>query len=331
MKEQKNLNELKTGESVNHYLLVNKIEIRTTKTNKEYLSFEFSDSSRSISANMWDNIGNVVDLIEQGKVAFVTGTMSEYQGTPQIKLSNVRPVNENDNITPRDFLPKSHRDLSLMQKEFKDRIDKITNPFLKELITSIFNEGNFDKFSEAPAGKSWHHAYIRGLIEHTLEIIKICDLMCDFHSELNRDLLICSAMLHDFGKTIELEYDSSFEYTNKGKLIGHIVIVAMLIDDEVKKINGFPEELKNHLIHLVLSHQGKLEFASPVIPKTVEAIALYQADELSAKVNAYKNAIKQGIKEGSNWTRFISLANTDLTKTNIPDSTKENTKTSLFD
>lgn len=331
MKEQKKLSELITGESVNHYLLVNKIEIRTTKTKKEYLSFEFSDSSRSVNANMWDNIGNLIDLIQQGKVVLVIGTMSEYQGTPQIKLSNVRPVNENDNVTPRDFLPKSKRDLSLMQKEFKDRINKITNPFLKELTTSIFNKENFDQFSIAPAGKSWHHAYIGGLIEHTSEIIKTCDLMCDFHSELNRDLLICGAMLHDFGKTTELEYDSSFEYTNKGKLIGHIVIMAMLIDNEAKKINNFPEELKNHLIHLVLSHQGKLEFASPVIPKTMEAIALYQADELSAKVNAYKNAIKQGIKEGSNWTRFIHLANTDLTKTDIPDNAEEETKNTLFD
>jgi len=331
MKEQKNLSELKTGENVSHYLLVNKIELRTTKANKEYLSFEFSDSSRSVNANMWDNIGNVIDLIQQGKVAFVTGTMSEYQGTPQIKVSNVRPVNENDNVTPRDFLPKSQKDLSLMQKEINDRIDKITNPFLKELITSIFNEENFEKFSNAPAGKSWHHAYISGLIEHTLEIIKICDLMCDFHSELNRDLLVCGAMLHDFGKTIELKYDSSFEYTNKGKLIGHIVIMAMLIEDEAKKINGFPEELKNHLIHLILSHQGKLEYASPVIPKTIEAIALYQADELSAKVNAYKNAIKQGVKEGGSWTKFIHLANTDLTKTDIQDNMEENTKDSLFD
>ena len=331
MKEQKNLSELKTGENVSHYLLVNKIELRTTKTNKEYLNFEFSDSSRSVNANMWDNIGNVIDLIQQGKVAFVTGTMAEYQGSPQIKLLNVRPVNKNDNVTPRDFLPKSQRDLSLMQKEFNDRIDKITDPFLKKLITSIFNEENFEKFSKAPAGKSWHHAYISGLIEHTLEIIKICDLMCDFHSELNRDLLISGAMLHDFGKTIELEYDSSFEYTNKGKLIGHIVMAAMLIEEETKKIKYFPEELKNHLIHLILSHQGKLEYASPVIPKTMEAIALYQADELSAKVNAYKNAIEQGVKEGSNWTRFISLANTDLTKTDIPDNSEENTKNSLFD
>lgn len=331
MKEQKNLNELNTGDNISHYLLLKKIETRTTKANKNYLSLELSDSTRSVNANMWDNVDDVSPLIQQGLVVFVNGIMSEYQGTPQIKVSTIRPVSDKDNISPSDFLPKSERDLPEMQKIFRDRIQKISNPFLNELITVIFNKDNFEKFSKAPAGKSWHHAYVSGLIEHTLEIIKICDLMCDFHSEINKDLLVCGAMLHDFGKTTELNYDSSFEYTNKGKLIGHIVMIAMLIEEESRKIKDFPEELKNHLIHLVLSHQGKLEYASPVVPKTLEAITLYQADELSAKVNAYKNAIKQEVKEGTNWTRFISLANTDLTKTDVPGNSEENTKNSLFD
>ncbi len=329
MKDQKNLNELSTGDNISHYLLLKKIETRTTKANKNYLSLELSDCSRSVNANMWDNVENVSPLIQSGQVVFVNGTMSEYQEIPQIKVSTIRAVNKEDSISPRDFLPKSGRELSEMQNEFKNRIARITNPFLKELVTAVFKEENFGKFLIAPAGKSWHHAYVSGLIEHTLEIIKICDLMCDFHSAINRDLLICGAMLHDFGKTTELNYDSSFEYTDKGKLIGHIVMIAMLIEEESKKIKDFPEELKSHLIHLVLSHQGKLEYASPVVPKTLEAITLYQADELSAKVNAYKNAIKQDVKEGTNWTRFISLANTDLTKTDIPQ--KENSNTSLFD
>ncbi|MCK7525539.1 MAG: HD domain-containing protein [Ignavibacteriales bacterium] len=131
------------------------------------------------------------------------------------------------------------------------------------------------KIHSVPAGKMWHHGYISGLIEHTLEIIRICDLMCDFHPEINRDLLICGAMLHDFGKIEELSFETGFEYTDKGKLIGHIVISSN--DWLIKKLNeikDFPEELKNCLIHLILSHQGKLEHASPVVPKTLEAIAL---------------------------------------------------------
>jgi 3'-5' exoribonuclease len=218
-----------------------------------------------------------------------------------------------------------------MQVEFNKRINANSNKFLKKLLKQIFNDDTFEKFCTVPAGKAWHHAYIHGLIEHTLEIIKICELMCEFHPDLNKDLLVAGAMLHDLGKIEELSYDSAFEYTDKGKLIGHIVIASNLVRDEVKKISGFPQELENNLIHLILSHQGKLEHASPVVPKTAEAIALYQADELSAKVNAYKNVIDTEIRAGSNWTRYIQLAETDLYKSNLSNSSEESAGKSLFD
>ncbi|MGE5437177.1 MAG: HD domain-containing protein, partial [Syntrophothermus sp.] len=175
----------------------------------------------------------------------------------------------------------------------------------------------FDKFSNMPAGKAWHHSYIHGLLEHTLEIIKICDLLADFHPEVNRDILIAGAMLHDYGKIEELSFDNMFEYTDKGKLLGHIVISAMKIDSIIKTIPDFPDELKNCILHLILSHQGKLEFASPVVPKTLEAIILYHADELSAKTNAYKNALELEKNENSKWTKFIRLAETDLYAHNL--------------
>jgi 3'-5' exoribonuclease len=240
-------------------------------------------------------------------------------------------LSPSEKISPVEFLPKSKRNLKEMEDEFRNRRGKISNKYLQELLNKIFNEERYKKFIQAPAGKSWHHAYISGLLEHTLEIIKICDLMCDFHPELNRDLVVSGAILHDLGKITELSFDSAFEYTDKGKLIGHIVIGAAIIEEESSKIKNFPEELKVSLLHLVLSHQGKLEHASPVVPKTVEAIALYQADELSAKVNAYKNAVISELKPDSNWTRFISLAQTDLYKFDIPDEQESKVKKSLFD
>jgi 3'-5' exoribonuclease len=181
-----------------------------------------------------------------------------------------------------------------------------------------------------PAGKSWHHSYIGGLLEHTLEIVKICDLICNIHNEVNRDLLISGAILHDYGKTAELTADIVFDYTDKGKLIGHIVFAAIEIEKAAEKIASFPEDLKDQLIHIVLSHQGKLEYASPVEPKTLEAIILYQADELSAKTNAYKYAIKADEKTDGNWTRYLPLAGTSLF---IPSDLEESDleKDTLFD
>jgi 3'-5' exoribonuclease len=236
-----------------------------------------------------------------------------------------------DNVEKKDFLPKSERDPDVMEAELLSRIEEISNTHLKELLKNIFSEDRLKKFKTAPAGKSWHHGYISGLIEHTLEMVKICDLICEFHTKINRDLLIAGAMLHDFGKTEELTYDSAFNYSDKGKLVGHIVMCASMIEEETKKLTDFPEELKNLLLHLVLSHQGKLEYASPVVPKTVEAIALYQADELSAKVNAYSGVLKSDMANESSWTKYIHLAQTDLYKYNLADDKEREINKSLFD
>ncbi|GIK60044.1 MAG: HD domain-containing protein [Ignavibacteriota bacterium] len=326
--------ELKTlikNDRVDHFLLIRRIELRSTKNDRDFLSTELGDKSTSMNANIWEGFAEIAAKGKVGDVVKVTGTIEEFQGSLQIRVSSIRLAVEKDKVFPKDFLPHSKRNPEEMKKEFNQKIKNISNKHLNKLLSEIFSGIRFELFSTAPAGKSWHHAYIHGLIEHTLEIIKICELMCEFHPELNRDLLVSGAMLHDVGKIEELAFYSAFEYTDKGKLIGHIVIASNLVRDEIKKIPGFTAELENNLIHLILSHQGKLEHASPVVPKTAEAITLYQADELSAKVNAYKNAVESELKPDSNWTKFIHLADTDLYKFNFENIPEENTKKSLFD
>lgn len=331
MLNQKNLSSLSKGDVVDHFLLIKKFEIRLTRQNKQYLNIELGDKSETLNANIFDDFDDIYNSFKNGEIVKVKGIIDEYQGTKQIRITYLDPVTPADDVSINDFLPKSLKDPALMKEDFLKRIDSLSNNYLKKLMKAIFNGEKLEKFLTAPAGKSWHHGYIHGLIEHTLEIIKICDMMCDFHPELNRDLLIAGAMMHDFGKTEELKYDNSFEYTDKGKLIGHIVISAMIINEETKRIKGFPEDLKNCLLHIVLSHQGKLEYASPVVPKTLEAIALYQADELSAKVNAYKNALTTHTKADSKWTNFISLASTDLFKHGLTPEMEEQINKTFFD
>ncbi|MDO8549871.1 MAG: HD domain-containing protein [Ignavibacteria bacterium] len=331
MLNQKDLSLLLKGDVVDHYLLIRKFEVRLSRQNKQYLNMELGDRSETLNANMFDNYEEICSAFKNGNLVKVKGVIDDYQGSKQIRVASITAVDPSDNISINDFLPKSLRDLEDMKGEFLRRINSLSNYYLKALMKKIFEGERFEKFATAPAGKSWHHGYIHGLIEHTLEIIKICDLMCDIHPELNRDLLISGAMMHDFGKTEELKYDGVFEYTDKGKLIGHIVISAMIINDEVNKIPGFPEDLKNCLLHIVLSHQGKLEYASPVVPKTLEAIALYQTDELSAKVNAYKNALSTQVKIESKWTNFLNLASTDLFNHGITPELEEQINKTLFD
>lgn len=319
MPDQKRLNELSLGDEFTAFLIVTKAEIKTAKSGNHFLNLELRDQSAALPAKVWSNFENIFDKVKEGVIVKVAGLVEEYNGILQIRVEKIRTANEKDNVTSDDFLPKSVRPINEMIDEFNSVTGSIVNSYLSILTKKIFSGENFNRFCRTPAGKSWHHAYIHGLLEHTLEIVKICDLMAVLHPEINRDLLICGALLHDFGKTEELTYENSFDYSDKGKLIGHIVISAIEIEKTISLIPGFPVELKNQLIHLVLSHQGKLEFASPVEPKTLEAIVLYQADELSAKTNAYKYAIETDKVRGNRWTRFLQLANTSLY---IPDNFK---------
>lgn len=321
---------MKIGDDLEHFLLLSKLEVKTTKNNKEYVDLELRDESLLLPAKMWSGFENFVNEAGEGDIIKVRGKLEDFRGQPQIRVELIRKAKDEEGIDKGDFIPRSKRDLEEMITELNSTIDQIGNSYVKTLLKNIFKGATLDKFVSSPAGKSWHHSYIHGLLEHTLEIVKLCKLTTEFHPEINRDLLVAGALLHDLGKTEELSSSINFDYTDKGKLLGHIVIAAMFVEKEIDKIDGFPEELRHQIIHLILSHQGKLEFASPVEPKTVEAIILYHADELSAKSNAYKGAIAGEPESGSNWTRFLPLAGTSLYIP--PKSEDENSgKETLFD
>ncbi|MEG8947672.1 3'-5' exoribonuclease YhaM family protein [Rosettibacter firmus] len=320
MLNQKLLSEINKDEEFTLFLLINKYETKTSKTGSSYLSLELRDKSSVISAYYWENYEGLLKDIEQNKIVKVNGVLQDFNGLPQIKIKRIRVATDEDKVSVEDFLPVSQRVLEIMIQEFNDVVNSIHNQYLRKLLEEIFSGKRLNDFFNVPAGSNWHHAYLHGLLEHTLEVVKICELMCEIHPEINRDLLITGALLHDFGKTQELNYDASFNYTDKGKLIGHITICALEVEKAILKVENFPEDLKNQLIHLILSHQGKLEYASPVIPKTLEAIVLYHADELSSKSNAYKYAIKSEMNKNGRWTKFIKLADTSLY---IPDVNNE--------
>lgn len=324
MSNTKRLNELKAGDDFTSFLIITKCEVKTAKNGKSFLNLELRDQSALLPAKVWNNFDDIADRIKEGVIVKVAGIIEEFNSALQIRVDKIRLAVKDDNVSTDDFLPKSTRPLNEMIDEWNAVVGSISNNYLQILLKNIFTTENFNQFCRTPAGKGWHHAYIHGLLEHTLEIVKICDLMCVLHSEIKRDLLITGALLHDFGKTEELSSDTIFDYTDKGKLIGHIVISAIEVEKASQTIPEFPTELKNQLLHLILSHQGKLEFASPVEPKTLEAIVLYQADELSAKTNAYKSAIEAEKNKGNKWTKFLHLANTSLY---IPDDFQEENQT----
>ncbi|MBX2975196.1 MAG: HD domain-containing protein [Ignavibacteriaceae bacterium] len=322
------ISKLVKGDKINYFLLIRRAEVKVSKTNKKFLSMDLGDQSGAISTNLWEEYEQIFDQFIVGKVVKVAGTIEEYQGSPQLRIETIRLTTDSELVTPKDFLPHSLRNLDEMKSELDSFINSIENTYLNQLVKNLFSGERFEKFIDAPAGKTIHHSYIHGLLEHTLEIAKICDLMGKIHPEINRDLLISGALLHDFAKIEELLFESSFEYSDSGKLVGHIVLCALLVEKEIEMIEAFPHELKNLLVHLILSHQGKLEFASPVVPKTLEAIILYQADELSAKSNAYKRILLNDNSDAK-WTKYSSHISTELYK-NFSNKS-EQIKSTLFD
>ena len=188
MLNQSDLTELIKGNIIDHFLMIRKIEVRNTKAGKKFLSMELGDKSGNINSNVWNDttgFNNIADNGKVGDIIKVAGTIDEFQGVPQIKVNSIKLASPEDDVELQDFLPRSERDPELMVRELLVRIDDISNVHLKELLKNILSGERLQKFKTAPAGKSWHHGYIHGLIEHTLELIKICDLICDFHMEIS--------------------------------------------------------------------------------------------------------------------------------------------------
>ncbi|MCX8056406.1 MAG: HD domain-containing protein [Ignavibacteria bacterium] len=325
MINQKSIRELQNKDAIDHYFLLRKFEKKQKKDGSYYVLIEVADKTGSITGNFWEGFENFLNEAFVGAIVKVRGSVELFNEKLQLRIDSISLTTKDDKVELSDLMPTTIRDIEVMREEFWSRIRKIQNEWLKQLLKKIFTKDRFERFAFAPAGKSFHHNYIGGLLEHTLEVVKICDLMCDisessnFQPTINRDLLITGAMLHDIGKIEELTYDTIFDYSDKGRLIGHIVIAANWIYGACNQIPHFPEELQNLILHLVLSHQGKLENASPVEPKTLEAIILYYADELSAKTNAYRQIISGGGEMNSNWTKYHYLIQSSLFVSKEPD------------
>lgn len=308
--EKKSLSMMNEGDPISGSLVVERIDLKVSSTNKYFIDIDLRGATAKLNGKVWDNAQAIYNKIKDSKVVTLRGVLTKYKDQFQIKIEKIESYTGDENAFIEQTMPRSVYDLDEMKNEFLGFINSIEDPDLNKLLNEIFSSEDGSKFFKSPAGKSWHHAYLSGLLEHTLEIIKICDLMSTFHKEVKRDILLTGAMLHDFGKIIELSSDPGFDYTDTGKFVGHIVLAVLYVDRIIKeKLPDFSSYLKDQLYHIILSHQGKLEYASPVEPKTIEAIILYQADELSAKTNAYKQAIIKGRNEGNKWTRPLPLAN----------------------
>lgn len=299
------IKDIQDGQTVHGLFLVKEMSRSETKTGKPYLILTIIDSSGELAGRVWENAGQLMAECSAGTIVSLTGQAQAYKGILQLKISTIQAVPpESADISL--FLPAVSGDIKAMAAELLKLIKSVEEPHLKELLLSLFKDKTFKaRFNKAPAAKAMHHAYVGGLLEHTLAVTRLADMVCGLYPSIDRDLLLSGAVLHDIGKVEEFSFDVlPFNYSDQGRLVGHMVIGIEMIQSRIEKISGFPKELATHLKHLILSHHGRYEFGSPSLPMMLEAFVLNFLDDLDAKVN-YINRLGSKTQEpGYQWTDY---------------------------
>jgi 3'-5' exoribonuclease len=352
-------------QSITSYFCLATISVRDRKGGGQYLALTLADKTGQFEARMWEDFADVVQQCAEGCYVKVQGQISKYQGKFQITLSKMRAAADSE-IDTADFVPTTQYDIASMSSELRGYVDAFQNPYLRVLVFAFLDDPAVGPaFSVAPAAKRLHHAWIGGLLEHVLTLVRVCLAVAPFYPEVDPDLLLTGAILHDIGKIRELSWKSTFNYTLEGQLIGHISIAQGMLHEKIAILNAqaatnlsnstdqtksdeeksgtesaaisidetleqeksslsepvdsvfatmpgpFPDSLRILIEHMILSHHGKLEFGSPKLPMTPEAMLLSALDDLEAKFQALRNefaaaqASGKGPEETTEWVRSM--------------------------
>ncbi|MGX7076770.1 3'-5' exoribonuclease YhaM family protein [Globicatella sanguinis] len=279
------LYDIQTGEDFNLFLLIKSAEVKIARNGNPFIAFSFQDQSGSMDGMYWSATDEEVAKFQTGKVVFVRGMRDSYQGKSQVKIKQLRLAEEGEPNDPALYLERVEVKREDIKREIDEAIFLIREPNIVRIVHKILNTVE-DDFYSYPAAKRFHHAMVGGLSFHTVSMLRIAKSLLKIYPDLNASLLIAGIILHDIGKTIELSGPVSTEYTLKGKMMGHIVIMSELIDQACREININPEMESIVLLkHVVLAHHGKLEFGSPVVPQIVEAELIHQIDLMDANLN----------------------------------------------
>jgi 3'-5' exoribonuclease len=306
--------------TVTSYFVLSSMQVRDKKQGGQYLALIVSDRTGSLEGRMWDDVADPIALCSEGCYVKVMGDISKYNGRFQITLKKLRLAADSE-IDPRDFQPATKFDVEAMWAELRGYVSAFRNEDLKRLVFCFLDDERIGPaFKSAPAAKRLHHAWLGGLLEHVVTLVRVCLAAAPFYPEVDPDLLVTGAILHDVGKVRELEWKSSFSYTLEGQMIGHISIAQGMLREKLQQLAPFPEKLAMLVEHMILSHHGKHEFGSPKLPMTPEAILLSALDDLEAKMQALRNefaaseAAGKGPDEVTEWVRSMERSLFDSKK-----------------
>ena len=280
---------------------VHQKDLRKKKNGGAYLALRLGDRTGWLDARVWDNAEATATAISEKDFVHVRGRTHQYNGTCQIIVHRLKSVSV-ANVDPGQFLACTDRDVGQMYREVLAAIQSFRNPHLKRLLENIFHDPDIKvRFQRAPAASGMHHAKVGGLLEHVLSCLGMAHLVASHYQEIDGDLLATGVLLHDFGKIFEMSAERAIEYTDEGRLLGHIAMGSSWIGQRCDQIEGFSPRLKTLVLHMVLSHHGKLEFGSPREPLFPEALALHYIDDLDSRMDMMRQVTAQ--ISGGVWSR----------------------------
>jgi 3'-5' exoribonuclease len=308
----------------------------TTRTGAPFISLKLADRTGQLEARVWDRADELAGVFREGEVIEVKGIANCYRNQIQLVVTDINAPSEE--VDPSIFLETAPNDQSVMLASLRKVLGEIENGHLTCLIEGFLKDRRFlTAFKQAPAAKNFHHCYLGGLLEHTLSVCRMAVRVAQQYPQLDKDLLIAAAFLHDIGKTKEFTHVFHIEFTDEGRLLGHVVLGTSMVDEKLRTIKGFSSELAMRLKHLILSHHGQYEFGSPKRPKFLEAFALHMIDDLDAKINGVERFMKMDRQEGP-WTAYNRLFERYLLKGGInmeengmpPEAAEEKRQKTLF-
>jgi len=283
--------DLNSEQSITTFFLVHEKEIRNTREGKPYLRLELGDRSGTIEARMWDQFDVAAKDISRDDFVKVNARVEIYRNKPQLSLQQLR-LAKPEEVDLADFLPQTKENVEKLYAQLLEYAGSIANPWLKKLVTGIISDPVIAaKYKRAPAAKVMHHAYLGGLLEHVIGLCGLAKQIAAHYPELDVDLLLTAAMLHDVGKLEELCFERAIGYTVEGQLLGHIVMELETVSKAMDAIEGFPANLKTVVQHMLISHHGQYEFGSPKLPMIREAMAFHYMDDLDSKLAAVRAAL----------------------------------------
>ena len=279
-------------------------QVKPKKTGEPYLALTLGDRTGQIEAKMWDNVEDAIDAFEQDDFLKIKGLLNKYKNRFQITIHKLRKLGESE-VDFSDYLPKTTKDIGELWQTLAGFVATFQNPHLKALVEAFMSDPEIaEAYRNAPAAKTLHHAYIGGLLDHVVSLFRSCDLVCRNYPQINRDLLLTGAFLHDIGKIHELTYNRSFSYSTRGQLLGHMIIELEMLQAKLAHVPDFPEALKTLVEHLIISHHGEYEFGSPKLPMFPEALMLHYLDDLDSKMESMRAHFEREAGMESAWTGY---------------------------